>query len=364
MPAQDFIVDLILRSQQFGAEIRRVTNDLNTRLTQSLKSTLTSRLTGALALGSLAAASQRLVSFASRFADSSAKLGVGVQFLQAASYAAQQTGASFGDVELALKRLSVAQANALAGKKPDLESFTRFGVTLDDLKSKSIDQLFLQIATHVQTTAHSSQTLSDVLNLMGRSADSILPAMKQGFADLAAEAEKLGLILGPETIHTLDTLGDRLQALALRLAAIFGPVLVHVTEIVQRFIDLQKILLGGGFEFWKTLLTTGSTKKAAAAWGASLDAALDAYSKRQLANTPSAPKPVPPSLLDPGAGSPLPAPDAVHASYRPTVDQLARIGLFVTGGDPAQQTRKQTLVELKAIKHRLGDLKSTLEQTL
>src|SRR5262245_52321605 len=110
MPA-DFIVRILGDSTQFG----RTINQAAAKLDASLGSGLTTRLAGLFGATAITAAVKNTIEYASRFQDMSAKLGVGAEFLQEAAYAAEQTGASLGDVEMALRKIQIAQVAALGG---------------------------------------------------------------------------------------------------------------------------------------------------------------------------------------------------------------------------------------------------------
>ena len=106
----EFKIKISAEVKQFAADIGSAVNCIN-----NFASSVQGRLGALLGAGGLARAAKETIDFASRFNDSAKKLGVGVEFLQEAAFAAKQTGAELSDVEMALKRLQVAQVSALGG---------------------------------------------------------------------------------------------------------------------------------------------------------------------------------------------------------------------------------------------------------
>src|SRR6266511_2611906 len=97
----EFKVRITAEAQQFGQVIRNTVNVLNKQLT----GVLGSRFAQFFGAGAVTLAAKQTLDYASRFNDAARKLGVGVEFLQEAAFAARQTGASFEVVADALKRL-------------------------------------------------------------------------------------------------------------------------------------------------------------------------------------------------------------------------------------------------------------------
>lgn len=263
----DFLIHIRAEAQQFGQVIQNTVTKLNNQLTGEIRR----KFAGVFGGGALAFEAKAAIDYASQFNDSARKLGVGVEFLQEAAYAAKQTGASFGAVEDALKRLQIAQVAALG--KPgssQADAFGRLGVTLADLKSKGVEQIFSQIAANIQRANPSAQQLADTVLILGRSADDLLPAFRDGFSDLQKRARELGLVLDKETIEKLDSVGDRFDELKLR----FRVFMADALGLIQKFVDGWRLVatyIAGFSQAMGTLTAGGSFADAQAAWDAQKD---------------------------------------------------------------------------------------------
>lgn len=268
----DFFIRIRADAQQFGQVITNTVNQLNSKLTGAVQS----RFAGFFGAGALAYSAKSILDYASQFNDSAKKLGVGVEFLQEAAFAAKQTGASFGAVEDALKRLQIAQAAALGGRGPQTEAFGRLGVTLADLKSKNVEQIFTQIAANVQKANPSAQQLADTVALLGRSADDLLPAFREGFGEAQSQARELGLVINRDLIQRLDDAGDRAAAFGLRFrATIIAPITGFFAEAGQRIADFAEIYAGGTARIGGILSKGGSINEARAEFERHRDQILD-----------------------------------------------------------------------------------------
>ncbi len=271
----DFKIKISADTQQFGAAIGKSVNELN-----NFASTAASRLGALFGAGGLARYAKQTIDFASRFNDSAKKLGVGVEFLQEAAFAAKQTGAQMSDVEQALKRLQIAQVAALGGKQDALGAFGRLGVSKEALQNSSVETLFKTIAENVHKAQPSAQQLSDTIELMGRSADSLLPAFREGFNDLQKVFQDAGLALDRELVEKLDSAGDRLEFFGLRIRRTFAPVVGWLTEMGQRFADFADLTVGGAARFGGALWGGASLKDARAEFQRFHDEVLDRAKQR------------------------------------------------------------------------------------
>jgi|KBSSwiStaDraftv2_1062776.scaffolds.fasta_scaffold00424_8 hypothetical protein len=345
----EFKINIRADNQGFGQVIQNTVTSLNSKLTGAL----TSRLGGFLSGGALAFSAKSVIDYASQFNDSASKLGVGVEFLQEAAFAAKQTGATMGDVEMALKRMQVSTIEALSGK-PGNEAqtaFERLGVSLEDLRTKSVEDVFRKIAEHVQRAGQSGRTLTDMLQLMGRSADSLLPAFVQGFSDLAKEAYRLGLVLDDITLKKLDAMGDKLDVISLKWKILIANLTIGADNISGFFEKAFMNVAAAAAKF--QALRLGFKPEMAEAIGQSI---LDEfYNKIVEENRPQAKQ---------SAVTPFPEMQARKEIAQRAIsplgqDQFARQGLYVTAG--AQGLAQTQLGLLRSANIKLDSIKMAID---
>jgi hypothetical protein len=278
---------------------------------------------------------KKTVEFGARMDDLSQRMGVGTEALQAWDYAAQKGGATIEDVAGSYKKMQIAQIKALAGDEQQIEAFGRLGVTAADLKAKKPEQLFEQLGATIGKMPHSAQLVADMVEVFGKQGDTILPIFRDGFADAAEEARKLGVVIQDDTIKKLAALDDRLMVTGKRLTATLAEPLATFVGWIEKAIRYVTRLLGfiGGVAGG---LSAGlSLKEAKAAAQRQID---EAYPKE-------------PDVAPAAAGKRIEqvAPDTTGVKTKksrerlsvgaPKGDELTRIGLFRGAGD-------RTLVEI------------------
>lgn len=202
------------------------------------------KIGGAIAGIGLTALTAKVVDYAGSLADMSSRLGVSTDALQEFGYAAEQSGGSLEDVAAALGKLAVARAAALEGGEAGaamMETFSKFGVTLGDLRTMRVEDLFRKIGGAVRDAADVQTVLNDATTIFGKNSANVLAAMRNDLDAAADEAKKLGLIIESDVIRRLDELGDKYSQTLKRTVAAFSEPLLMVAEAINTMIDGLKI---------------------------------------------------------------------------------------------------------------------------
>jgi hypothetical protein len=133
----------------------------------------------------------------------------------------------------------------------------RMGLTPEDINAtdKFVDN-FLKAGEHIKESAIDGQLLADITETMGKSARELIPAFKDGFAELTEEAEKLGIIIPTESILRMAEASDRLKVIWLEVRAVLAEVFVAVQNafgymqdyVAGLFTGVVALFKGGGFK--------------------------------------------------------------------------------------------------------------------
>lgn len=110
----------------------------------------------------------------------SARMDIGTSRFQDLQLAAEKGGSSIEALYGAYRKLAVNADEALHGNKELVAHFAMLGVSIDDLQSKSPDQLFAAIAAGMDGASMNGEKLVATIKTMGKSADELLPAMRGG----------------------------------------------------------------------------------------------------------------------------------------------------------------------------------------
>lgn len=158
---------------------------------------------GAISIG-VGAAVSAATQLGSKITDLAAKTGLSTDAVQEFGFAAEQTGSS---MEAVAQSTVILQKNIAGGSKV----FQQLGLDLANLRSLSPEQQFLAVADAIRKIDDPAKQAQAALQAFGRSGAELLPAIRQGFGDLAAEARNLGLVLDKDAVAAGDRFGDSMD---------------------------------------------------------------------------------------------------------------------------------------------------------
>ena len=193
-------------------------------------------------VASLTAMAAKAVEFGSKISDLSTRLGISTDALQEFEFAAKMSGSTLDEFVGGLQKLAKAQSDALGGNEETINSFAALGVSVEDLKTKRIEDIFKQIGRSVRDASDVQLVMADAMKVLGKASGPILAAMRNDLEAAAEEARRLGLIIGGDVIANLDALGDSADTLGKRLVNAFAEPLVFLAEIGHRVMDLIGIV--------------------------------------------------------------------------------------------------------------------------
>lgn len=173
----------------------------------SMGKSFVTKFHGALAGLGIAAVVERAVSFGveafhefANVADLAQRLNISTDAVQSFGAAADESGSSMAEMANGFHKLLVNQSKALGGNKELIESFYRLGVTMNDLRNLSPEQLMLKLA-------HSSLNVADTVAVLGKSGDALIPTLR-GIADGSVQ---LGKVLDKDIIARIDEADDTIK---------------------------------------------------------------------------------------------------------------------------------------------------------
>lgn len=286
---------------------------------------------------------QILTKFSS-IANAADKLGIGSERYQQYTIAAQQTGATNVDIETAFRQLTTARSRAMSGSKNDIDTFKRLGVSEDDLRRSSVDQLFMRISSSIQHSGSDANKLADLFKVMGETSQNLLPAFYQGFEKLTQSIKDSGQVLSDEFTQELRNARDELDKLSNKWTVFKGTVVGFAASGPQKALPRNV----GGFNAWKLIkyMATGRIDESEVGQGDEQTIRLDKLLRERKLQSPQ------PEL--PESESQFPGITAPNA--------LAKQGLFV-GTNPQVQVLMQQLGILRqqlssqqAIQHKISTI--------
>lgn len=198
---------------------------------------LKGKLAGAFAGAAVLEGIRRVVEYAGHIEDLHDITGVARSSLQAFDLAAKNGGASVEDIAHALKKIRLAQGN-----KQMVDDFKNLGFTLHEIHALSPEQIFLRIADKVKEGTLSARDFTSAIQIMGKTADGIFPAMQQGMGDTVKLFQQLNLAMDDDTVRRLDTFGDSLGLAGVSLKKLGALTLDGPLAAVEELLSAVKLL--------------------------------------------------------------------------------------------------------------------------
>lgn len=183
----------------------------------ALANPLTLAIAGVAAFGAAATA---VVSGLSNLADrveklgfQAEKVGASFEFLQVLETAAQRSGSSIEAVGGAFNKMLRAIDAANNGSKVAAKNFSALGVSADDLKNKTPEEIFKQISAELIKIEDPAKRSAAAMKIFGRSGADLIPTLK-AVGDSKADMERFQAILTDLDKVKLDGVDSAFEKLA------------------------------------------------------------------------------------------------------------------------------------------------------
>lgn len=157
-------------------------------------------------IGGLKSMVSGALDFAEAIKDTSTKMGVSMEATQRWKFAAEQTGATLENVSKSVLKLS----QGIAGDDKSLRAaLAQAGVEMDSLKGKKPEEAFNIVADAIAKIPDPMVQARVALEAFGKSGAELLPALRDGFTELANSAK----VMSDSTIERLDKAKDAWERL-------------------------------------------------------------------------------------------------------------------------------------------------------
>lgn len=170
------------------------------------------------------------------------QLNLTAEKLSALGYAAEQNESSIGSLAQSMRFLSVAMNEAAEGSKEQIELFRRMGVDFRNASTGGLRDplaVFIDLARQMRGSQDQALLTAAAVKLFGRSADELLPLIRNidAFEASMREAQAMGFIISADEARLADDFADSLgtiskmvDVLARSVAAELLPVLMELVQ--------------------------------------------------------------------------------------------------------------------------------------
>lgn len=208
---------------------------------------------GAAVAAAAGAAVTRFLQVGSSLDDMAQRTGVSVEALSGLSYAAKLSDTDLQSLQGSLVKMTKLLGEAQGGSTAAAEALAGIGLSAKQLQGLSPDEQFGRIADKIAAIQDPAAKTKAAMDVFGKSAAEILPLLNQGsdgIAEMMEEARRLGLVMDSETATAAATTADAIDRLlmavdatAVKIGAMFAPVLVIAAEAMARFVGQNQTLV-------------------------------------------------------------------------------------------------------------------------
>ena len=174
---------------------------------------------------------------AQALSDLSVTLQLSTERLQSLQFAAESTGTSFESVTRGILNVRKTSADALRGEVLMQQAFADLGVSLNDLRTLSGEDVFLKISAALSDGNVSAREYNALLRVMEEEGRALLPAFTKGLGEIANRFQESGRGSASAWTAALAEVGDSWDRLAANIKTGFGTALDFASYGVIRLAD-------------------------------------------------------------------------------------------------------------------------------
>lgn len=214
---------------------------------ESALGSFTGTLGAAVSVAGLQQATRAVTEYGAKIYDLGERFGVSTTTIQQFGNAAEKNGSSLEGMTMGFNKLEISQSRALEGSQKQIDAFANLGITMQDLRTLSPEQLMLKLGK-------SSMDAADMVALLGKTALQLRPVLR-GLADGSID---LGVAMDKGMIKKLKEADTLYKTLWEHIRVYGAEVLVGIAD---DFKNLATIVTSSIEGMWKVI--TGKPAEAA-----------------------------------------------------------------------------------------------------
>jgi len=225
-----------LDSREFNTKLAKMGQNVDAFSTGTLAK-VGSAIGGAFAVGAITRFARSQMEAADRTADLVANLGIGAEALQALEVSALKSGGSLAQVEKAMVALRRRQGEAIRTNTEFRKGFAELGVTVEELREMSLEQLLQAVANGAQAMrdagreAEALNAVDKVLSETGRELFGVLQDVAHtGLGDLISQGKAAGTVMEERIVKTLADANNELEQFGKKSGNIITIFLANVVK--------------------------------------------------------------------------------------------------------------------------------------
>lgn len=180
----------------------------------------------------------------------STRTGVAAEELQRLMFAASQSDATNDDLAKGLGEINKELISTISSTTQTSEKFSALGIAINDAsgQAKTADQIFIEVSKAVAGASNDLEAARVASSVFGDEVGTqLLPMLKMGedgIAAMGSEADRLGIVIGSDTVAAAEAFNDGLDTIKQGLngfvVQVAGPVIQVLSNLITRFVDAQR----------------------------------------------------------------------------------------------------------------------------
>ena len=214
-------------------------------------------LAGAFAFDKLISGFSSAIEKGDQLQDIAEKFGVSASKLQMLGNAASVFGSGVEQVSAGLNKLSLAQQKAVSGEQGAealVATFAEVGISLEELRSMTAEDIFLKIADNFASGANDGRQFVIVNELLGKAQTDLIKVLNQGSTAIVEQGNAIG-VYSDEAIANLSALSDEMKKLQNNIDLGFGNMASVINSVITGLQDALEVSVMLALAFGK--LATG-----------------------------------------------------------------------------------------------------------
>ena len=175
----------------------------------------------------------------------SQKVGLSSEAYQKWDYAMKISGTEMASCTTGIKTLTNTFDDAINGSASAAEKFTRLGLSLEDIRDMSREDLFATVVNSLQNVSSETEKAALANDLFGKSGQDLLPLLnltEEQLGELMNEAEEYGMVMSDDAVAASAGFQDSLTKLRGTMAgarnSMIGVLLPGLTSVMNGFSGL------------------------------------------------------------------------------------------------------------------------------
>lgn len=206
---------------------------------------------GAFSIGALTRMAISSLDAAGGLGELADQTGVSTRALQVLQFAAVQSGISVEELQRALANLTRTISDAAAGDRASIEKFERLGIAFRTASgaARNTEAVFADLAEIISNISNPAERAAVVTTFLSdRFAQRLIPILslgRRGLEETAAEAQRMGAVLGDDLIAKADDASDALRRLNFAFTAIRNNIVANFAPAISEAISwLNRLIFG------------------------------------------------------------------------------------------------------------------------